>query len=283
MPITLAGIGERSPLGQPRHNKLPWDDQEFSRRMLAEHLDQRHDHASRRFETIDAHVEWIFGRLLTGQPGSVLDLGCGPGLYTERLAAAGCTCRGVDISPASIQHARTTAKARGLPCTYVLGDVMTADLGSNHDLAIFLFGELNTFPRSEVPELLRRVHDSLRPGGRILLEVHTQESVIAAGKEPATWYTSDGGLFDSGPHMVLLEHHWSEELAVTNTRYYIIDTTTSRVDEYGETLTSYTDDNYQALLTDAGFIDIERLGDMGATPHPDMTIITASAHQDRAD
>ena len=279
-PITLAGIGGRLPLDQLGHTKLPWDDPEFSRRMLAEHLDQRHDHASRRLETIDAHVEWISVKLLSKQPGSVLDLGCGPGLYTERLAARGCTCRGVDISPASIEHARAAAGARGLPCAYVLGDVMTADLGSNHDLAIFLFGELNTFPRSDVPVLLRRVGRSLRPGGRLLLEVHTQESVIAAGHEPASWYTSQGGLFGSRPHVVLLERQWSGETGVTNTRFYVIDATSGRVDEHGETLTSYTDDDYLALLTEAGFIDLQRLGDMGTAPHPDMTIITATADQE---
>ena len=277
---SLIELTSRPPMNRAEHAKLPWDDPEFSRRMLVEHLDQRHDHASRRLETINAHVEWISDRLLSNQPGSVLDLGCGPGLYAERLAARGCTCRGVDISPASIEHARMASEARDRPCAYVLGDVMSADLGSNHDLAIFLFGELNTFPRSDVPVLLRRVRRSLRPGGRILLEVHTQESVIAAGREPASWYTSQGGLFASGPHVVLLEHHWSEELGVTKTRYYVIDATSGRIDEYGETLTSYTDDDYQALLTEAGFIDLQRHGDMGATPHPDMTIIAATADQE---
>jgi len=33
--------------------KIPWDDPDFSRRMLAEHLSQEHDMASRRVEWID--------------------------------------------------------------------------------------------------------------------------------------------------------------------------------------------------------------------------------------
>jgi SAM-dependent methyltransferase len=277
-PTTLAGIGERSPLDQRGHAKLPWHEPGFSRRMLAEHLDQRHDHASRRFPTIDLHVGWIVDELLSGRPGSVLDLGCGPGLYTQRLATRGCSCRGIDISPASIEHARTAAETGGLPSTYVLGDITTADLGSNHDLAMFLFGELNTFPRPDVPGLLRRVHRSLRPGGRILLEVHTQASVIDAGNEPATWYTSHGGLFASGSHLVLIEHQWSEELGVANTRHYVIEANSGVVNEYGETLSAYTDDDYQVVLTNAGFVDVQLLGDMGAAPHPDMTIIVATAH-----
>ena len=36
--------------------KIPWNAPEFSRRMLLEHLSQKHDAASRRFEIIDRHV-----------------------------------------------------------------------------------------------------------------------------------------------------------------------------------------------------------------------------------
>lgn len=276
-PESIARIVERSPVDRIGHTKLPWNDPGFSRRMLAEHLDQRHDHASRRFATIDAHVEWLIDTLLSGRPGFVLDLGCGPGFYTERLAVKGCTCRGVDISPASIDYARAAAESQGLPCTYVLGDIVDADLGSNHDLAIFLFGELNTFPRDEVLRLLGRVRRCLRTGGRILLEVHTDRSVIAAGCEPAGWYTSSGGLFAAGPHVVLREQKWNDRLGVTNTRYYVIDATSGSINEYGETLTSYTDGDYDRLLSAAGFVALERHTDMSAAPHPDMSIITAIA------
>lgn len=273
----LMGVVDRGPLDQAGHAKLPWDEPGFSQRMLVEHLDQRHDMASRQFGTIDAHVTWMCDELLAGRPGSVLDLGCGPGLYTERLAAMGCTCRGVDFSPSSIEYARNVAAIRLLPCTYVLGDLMTADLGSKHDLAIFLFGELNTFPRSALPTLLGRIHDSLRPGGHVVVEVHTRESVVAAGAESARWYTSSGGLFAPGPHVVLSEQKWVEERGVTNIRYFVVDATSGRTSEYGETLTAYTDADYQRMLTRAGFVDIERPPGMAGAPHPDMQVITAVA------
>ena len=133
--------------------------------MLREHLDQRHDHASRRLETIDAQVSWLFETIMDGRPGSVLDLGCSPGLNTERLAAPGCSCLGVVISPASIECARQVAAERALDCTYVRSDVSDADLGSDHDLAVLLFGEINTLPGPVVPDLVRK---GARLGGRAL-------------------------------------------------------------------------------------------------------------------
>jgi len=60
--------------------RLPWGDPEFSARILAEHLDQRHDLASRRRAVIDAQADWLAGFVAPG--GRVLDLECGPGTWS---------------------------------------------------------------------------------------------------------------------------------------------------------------------------------------------------------
>ena len=46
--------------------KIPWNDPDFSERMLAEHLTQAHDAASRRAALIDRHVRWIPRRCSAG-------------------------------------------------------------------------------------------------------------------------------------------------------------------------------------------------------------------------
>ena len=87
-------------------DKIPWHDPAFSRRMLREHLSQAHDAASRRAIIIDEHVDWIQREVLLNRSSRVLDLGCGPGLYSSRLAQRGHTCMGIDFGPASIEYAR---------------------------------------------------------------------------------------------------------------------------------------------------------------------------------
>lgn len=274
----LQAIVDRPALEGMSPSKIPWHDPEFSRRMLREHLDQRHDHASRRFETIDAHVQWLFDSVLGGRPGSVLDLGCGPGLYTERLASRGCSCLGIDISPASIEYAEQIATERNLSCAYVCSDVFDADLGLGHDLVMLLFGELNTFPRHALPDLLHRVREALRPGGSLILEVHTYESVVREGRAPAGWWTSMGGLFAAGPHIVLHEHGWMEELATAASRLFVLGADTCDVDWYAETLTAFTDDQYRALLEGAGFTRVEFHSAFGGEAHPDFEIVAAQSH-----
>ena len=125
--------------------KIPWNDPEFSKRMLNEHLSQAHDAASRRFEIIDKHVGWIHNNVLKGFPTRILDLGCGPGLYTNRLARLGHQCLGIDFSPASIAYARAQAEAEGLDCKYSQEDIRAADFGDGYGLVMLIFGEFNVF------------------------------------------------------------------------------------------------------------------------------------------
>ncbi len=105
------------PISWEEGDNIPWSDPDFSRRMLAEHLSQAHDAASRRAEIIDRHVDWIHRRWLGTRPARILDLGCGPGLYTSRLARLGHECIGIDYGPASVAYAVQCARRKNLHCT----------------------------------------------------------------------------------------------------------------------------------------------------------------------
>jgi hypothetical protein len=85
--MTLHYIIKRTPRPEPwsESEKIPWNDPEFSRRMLREHLDQSHNLASRKKEKIEKHLDWIHNSILKGKPSNVLDLACGPGFYTSGL------------------------------------------------------------------------------------------------------------------------------------------------------------------------------------------------------
>jgi SAM-dependent methyltransferase len=223
--------------------------------MLREHLSQDHDLASRRLEVIDLQVKWIHEELLAGREGSVLDLGCGPGLYTNRLARLGHRCTGIDISPASVAYA--TEHADGLDCQYSLADIREAAYGSGHELVMLLYGELNAFSRADAVVIVERTWESLRAGGLLLLEVHPFEAVRAAGSRPHSWYASECGLFSDEPHICLREHGWHSGQRVATIRYHIIDATQESVETISEERQAYSTDEYSALLTGAGFREIE--------------------------
>jgi SAM-dependent methyltransferase len=235
--------------------KIPWNDPGFSERMLEYHLTQEHDLASRRFDIIDRHVDWIHNKL-GGKPSKILDLACGPGLYSHRLTKLGHSCRGIDFSPASIKYAREQAIKEEVEIDYALEDIRTADYGVNNDLALFIYGEFNVFKPADIKRVLKRAYDSLKEGGLFIAEPNRYETVKHVGTSPASWYSSQEGLFSPKPHLCLMENFWDPEKRVATTRYFIIDAETSDVALHASSMVAYTRENLEEINREIGFKDI---------------------------
>ena len=253
--MKLSDLVHRLPVPEPwtEGQKIPWDDPEFSKRMLREHLSQEHDAASRRIETVDKHVEWIHHRLLSGNPTRILDLGCGPGLYTSRLAKLGHECVGIDFSPASVAYAREQAEKEQLRCTYLQQDIRVADYGTEYGLIMLIFGEFNVFRPEDARLILGKAHRALVGNGILLLEAHTSAAVRKIGERPPSWHSADSGLFSDEPHVVLQETFWDSEAGTTTERYFTIDARTGDMARHASSMQAYTDQQYESLLADCGF------------------------------
>ena len=256
--MNLIDITRRRAVPQPwvEGEKIPWNDPDFSQRMLQEHLSQEHDAASRRLRTIDDHVEWIHTQILSGKGGRILDLGCGPGLYTSRLARLGHTCLGIDFSPASVAYAREHAITEKLPCQYVQQDIREADYGEGYDLVMLIFGEFNVFKPSDAYVILSKAARALKSGAYLLLEAFKFPAVQEMVAQPKSWYTAQSGLFSDKPHICLIENFWDAEMKVATERYFIIDVESGSVNPQAASTQAYTDQEYRELITEAGFGEI---------------------------
>ena len=96
-----------------------WTDEYISEQMLSFHLNEEVDLSSRNTKFIDRSVEWIVDHFNLGVKTKIADFGCGPGLYTTRLARSKANVVGIDFSKRSIQYAEDTASREGLPIQYV--------------------------------------------------------------------------------------------------------------------------------------------------------------------
>ena len=262
-------------------DNIPWNDPAFSRRMLAEHLSQSHDLASRRLAKIDAHVAWIWETVLQCRPTRVLDLTCGPGLYTSRLAKFGCECVGIDYGPAAIEYAESEAKRDGLACTYILEDVRAAEFGQGFGLAMMLFGQFNVFRRADAREMLAKALAALDPGGVVLLEPQRYQTVKATGDKGPSWQAYEGpALFSDRPHLLLTESFWHEPSHTATERFYVIDAETSHITRHALSTEAYRDEEYTEILTEAGFRDVEHFPSLtGAKDKDDPWNLAISARR----
>lgn len=183
----------------------------------------------------------------------MLDRGCGPGLYTQRLAMLGHACTGIDFSPASIRYAVERADEKGFAIDYRYEDVRQADYGGLYDLVMMLFGEFNVFSEGDARSIASKARHALAAGGWLLLEHQTLDAVRSEGRQGPRWYSAESGVFADEPHIVLEEHTWEEAAKTRRAVYWVIDAATGRVAHYGETMRGYEQVEIVALLRACGF------------------------------
>lgn len=233
---------------------LPWDDPEFSERMLAQHLDQSHGAASRRLLEIRGQVQ-VMWQWLGLRPGHrLLDVTCGPGLYAREFARAGVSVTGIDFGPASIRYARQLCQ--GLPCEFIEGDVREMDLeGRDFDAAIYLYGQFTVLKPAESADVLRRIRAALRPGARLLLEILDDDHFDK--RDSSWWYTDRGGLWGDFPYLHLGERAWDPEQRAAIERFHIINLETGEMRVYSLVDQAYPVAQVLDMLQRTGFGSVE--------------------------
>jgi SAM-dependent methyltransferase len=260
MTDALWHIYHRSSRPQPweRDGNLPWNDPDFSRRMLREHLDESHGAASRVSAEREQQLDWLWDRLAL-QPGArLLDLTCGPGLYAVPLAQRGVAVTGVDFSPAAMTHARQLAAGAGVTatCHFVEADVRDYEPPPPaFDAALFLYGQLAVFPRETARQLLQKAAAALRPGGRLAVELLEQEHVDK--KNSKWWYADDAGLWGDTPFLSLGERFWYEDEQLSCERYYTLHLDSGELDEIVLCDQTYTVAEMTQMMRDAGFARVD--------------------------
>jgi len=246
---------------------LPWNDPDFSARMLREHLDETHGAATRQAAERAAQLDWLRERLEL-RPGSrVLDLTRGPGIYAEALAHFRADVTGVDFSPASIAHARQLAAGEGVSerCRFIEADVRDYEPEPGAcDAVLFLYGQLAVFPREDAAALLGKAATALRPGGRLVVELLDPARVDK--KDSSWWFTDDTGLWGGRPFLHLGERRWNVAEQASVERYYILHLESGAMDEIVLCDQTYEAEEMAGMMRAAGFSGVESFAAWAGLP-----------------
>ncbi|MHC5143166.1 MAG: class I SAM-dependent methyltransferase [Planctomycetota bacterium] len=150
-----------------------WTDEHTSEQMLQFHLNESIDLSSRNHAFIDRSVEWIASQFNVTADTAIADFGCGPGLYTTRLAQTGADVTGIDFSPRSIDYAKAAAAEKNLDITYHCQNYLNFETDKRYDLIIMIFCDFCALSPDQRKTLLQKYHTFLKPGGSLLLDVHS--------------------------------------------------------------------------------------------------------------
>ena len=153
-----------------------WTDEHTSKQMLEYHLNESIDVSSRNKNFIECSVEWIVSRFGTGESKEIADFGCGPGLYTTRLAERGAIVTGIDFSENSLRHARQAADEKGLDINYVLTNYLDFDTTERFDLITMIMCDYCALSPDQRKRMLSKFRSLLKPEGSVLLDVYSLNS-----------------------------------------------------------------------------------------------------------
>lgn len=248
-----------SDVSNQQSQSIPWNDPVFSERLLLLHLSQEHDWASRRLAIIEKQIGWIARQLPVNSSSRILDLCCGPGLYTHRLAILGHRCTGIDFSPASIAYARQAAEQNQLDINYILADLRDYEIEGKYNLIMMTFGEFNIFSKQDIKKIFINAFGALCDGGILMVEAYTYDEVRRIGHFPEQRHSVPYGIFSDRPYFCQQSQLWDETNAVTNTHYLIVDLHDMKLRQYRSSMQAYTQVQYGDFFESLGLFDIRKV------------------------
>jgi len=244
---------------------LFWNDPHISKQMLKVHLDPNMDAASRKPETIDSSVKWMIETLGLKTGASLLDLGCGPGLYASRFARAGFQTTGVDYSRNSIDYASRYASENKLNIAYRFQNYLELDDENRYDAAFLIYGDFCPLNPEQRSTLLKNIHRALKPNGKFVLDVSTREHRRKHGNKN-NWYALESGFWKPAPHLVLEEGFDYPEQSIWLDQYTVIEAD-GKITIYRNWFQDYTPETIIEELEQGGFSVESFWGDLTGKPY----------------
>jgi len=164
-------------------------------------------------ERADQQTDFVVSALELAPGARVLDLACGHGRHSARLARLGFDVTGLDVSASSLELARETEPA----AEYVEGDMRELPFeGASFDAAINLFTAFGYFEdEADDQRVLNEVARVLRPGGAFLIDTLNPPGLFG-GYRGRHWDRLDDGT------LMLEEHEYDVVTGRANTEWTLI-------------------------------------------------------------
>jgi 2-polyprenyl-3-methyl-5-hydroxy-6-metoxy-1,4-benzoquinol methylase len=200
-----------------------WTNAHTSKQMLEYHLNESINISSRNISFIEKSVEWIVSFFGVDNNTEIADFGCGPGLYTTKLAELGAIVTGIDFSENSLEYAKQIAKEKGLNITYVLKNYFDFETINRFDLISMIMCDFCVLSPEQRKEILSKFYSLLKPDGSVLLDVYSLNSYNQK-EESATYELNQlNGFWSPEDYYCFVNTFKYEKEKVTLDKYTIIE------------------------------------------------------------
>ena len=206
-----------------------WTDEHISKKMLEFHLDKDVDVSSKNEKFIERSVNWIASYFGLDNNFSICDFGCGPGLYTTRLAEKGANVTGIDFSKRSIDYAKKIAKEKGLTIDYVNQNYLMYDTDKQFDLITMIMCDYCALSPGQREKLLQIFYKLLKTDGCTLLDVYSMEAYRQRKEQSLYEINLLNGFWSSKKYYGFLNTFKYEEHKVVLDKYTIVEKDRNRI------------------------------------------------------
>ena len=226
-----------------------WDDAHISTQMLKCHLSPDTDAASYKPDTIKAICAHLPRAMGLDRGATIVDLGCGPGLYDRELTGQGFSLTGVDLSENSVRYARELNAGR--QAVFVNASYLQPFGENCFDAAVMISKDYGVLPPEGRRTLLGNIHAALKPGGYFALDVLSLYDFALRQKDNAPyWEVAESGFWRPGPYITLAKTYFYPELSIMCDLYAVLD---KEFTVYRIWQTFYSPESIRQELAQGGF------------------------------
>jgi len=240
-----------------------WTNEHTSKKMLEYHLNESLDLSSRNKNFIDRSLKWIVSYFGIDANTIVADFGCGPGLYTTRLAEKSANVTGIDFSERSIRYAKEAAAQKGLNIDYVCRDYLEFETEKKYDLITMIMCDFCALSPMQRKKMLTRFYRFLNIGGSVLLDVYSLNAFDRREEASTYEYMQLDGFWSSENYYGFLNTCKYDEEKVILDKYTIIEE--ARTQTVYNWLQYFSPESLRKEFEESGFNIEEYYSDVAGT------------------
>lgn len=211
-----------------------------------------------RWESAAASVDDLVALLNMSPPAAVLDLCCGPGRFAIPLAAKGFAVTAVDRTQLYLDHLGQRSCEQHLSVEIVASDMRDFVRENAFDAVLNMFTSIGFFEDpADDRKVLQNAHISLRPGGKLILDLASRDCAIAH------WQTRDWQ--ECNGEFLLEERELVDDCTRSRNRWIVL--RDGRPEKWEFTHWLYGVSELKSLLEQAGFTKVSAFGNLKGEPY----------------